>query len=103
MEMWDKTLMPNYVEMGQTKEKLESAPEWIAALPGLEALQGRLTSEPLIAVDTESDSLFSYFEKVCVLQISTRAMDYVVDALTLPPAQDGAAADEIHGGDGPSL
>lgn len=91
--MWDKTVMPNYVDVDRiTKPKLASAPEWVATRPGLNALHERLASEPLIAVDTESDSLFSYFEKVCVLQISTRAMDYVVDPLALSSVKDGAPA-----------
>ncbi len=41
-----------------------------------------LRAESAIAVDTESDSLYSYFEKVCLLQFSTRAHDYIVDPLT---------------------
>ena len=51
--------------------------------PALETICRALTSESLIAVDTESDSLYSYFEKVCLLQFSTRAHDYLIDPLAL--------------------
>ena len=34
-----------------------------------------------IAVDTESDSLFVYFEKVCLIQISADGQSYVIDPL----------------------
>lgn len=41
----------------------------------------QLRQEDCIAVDTESDSLYSYFEKVCLLQISTRAENFIIDPL----------------------
>ena len=34
-----------------------------------------------VAVDTESDSLFVYFEKVCLIQISADGQSYVIDPL----------------------
>jgi ribonuclease D len=46
-------------------------------------MQAGLAGLPAVAVDTESDSLYSYFEKVCLLQFSTRTEDYVVDPLAL--------------------
>lgn len=44
-------------------------------------LTQRLADEPLIALDTESNSLFAYREQVCLIQISTRSADYVLDPL----------------------
>lgn len=44
-------------------------------------LVAALASEPLIAVDTESNSLYAYRERVCLVQISTRSADYIVDPL----------------------
>jgi ribonuclease D len=38
-----------------------------------------LTNEPLIALDTESNSLHVYRERVCLVQISTRKADYIID------------------------
>jgi ribonuclease D len=74
------------------KQKTLTAAEWVATLSEVTSLAQLVASESLIAVDTESDSLFSFFEKVCVLQVSTRAKDYVVDPLALPPAKDGFPA-----------
>ncbi len=34
-----------------------------------------------IAIDTESDSLFVYYEKVCLIQISANGQNYVIDPL----------------------
>ena len=36
-----------------------------------------------IAIDTEADSLYHYFEKVCLLQISTRSETFLLDPLAL--------------------
>lgn len=42
-----------------------------------------LRSEPVIAVDLEADSLHSYQEKVCLLQISTPTRTVLVDPLAV--------------------
>lgn len=42
-----------------------------------------LRQKDCIAVDTESDSLYSYFEKVCLLQISTETENYIIDPLAV--------------------
>jgi ribonuclease D len=65
---------------------IDAPPILVAEGKSLDVLVQRLLAETRIAVDTESDSLFSYFEKVCVVQISTSAVDYVVDPLALPRA-----------------
>ncbi len=41
----------------------------------------KLRSSGEIAVDTESDSLFVYYEKVCLIQISAGGQSYVIDPL----------------------
>lgn len=43
-----------------------------------------ISSEPLLAVDTESNSLFAYQEQVCLIQIATPAQDYLIDPLSVP-------------------
>jgi len=43
-----------------------------------------LRGQPLLALDTESDSLYRYFFKVGLIQISTPSTDYLVDPLRLP-------------------
>jgi ribonuclease D len=42
-----------------------------------------LAQEPLLAIDTESNSLYAYRERVCLIQISTRTTDYIVDPLRI--------------------
>jgi len=59
------------------------APVFIADPHGLAALAQALAPEPVVAVDTESNSLFAYRQRVCLIQFSTPARDYVVDPLAL--------------------
>lgn len=47
----------------------------------LNQLMVKLRQEACIAVDTESDSLYSYFEKVCLLQVSTETENFIIDPL----------------------
>ncbi|MBN1965177.1 MAG: ribonuclease D [Anaerolineae bacterium] len=39
--------------------------------------------EPLLAIDTESNSLYAYREQVCLIQLSTREQDFIIDPLVL--------------------
>jgi len=74
--------MPNYVDNYQNKihRAFDNSP-LVTTPTALEKARAVLAAESLIAVDTESDSLYSYFEKVCLIQFSTRHADYVVDPL----------------------
>jgi len=54
---------------------------WIDTPSELDRLLDILHNEPVIAVDTEGDSLYSYFEKVCLIQFSTPREDFLVDPL----------------------
>ena len=49
----------------------------------LQDLSSRLFQEPAVAVDTESNSLFAYRERVCLIQFSIPGFDYLVDPLAL--------------------
>ena len=40
-----------------------------------------LSKAPILAVDTESNSLYAYQERVCLIQFSTKKTDYLVDPL----------------------
>jgi ribonuclease D len=53
----------------------------IRTTPRLRQVVAQLKREPLIAVDTESNSLYAYRERVCLIQISTRSADYIIDPL----------------------
>ena len=50
---------------------------------GLQRLANILAEQTILAVDTESNSLFAYHEQVCLIQFSTREADYLVDPLAL--------------------
>ncbi|MCO4743845.1 MAG: HRDC domain-containing protein [Proteobacteria bacterium] len=49
----------------------------------LAKLVATLSEAPVIGVDTESDSMYSYQEKVCLLQFSDSERDYIVDPLKI--------------------
>src|SRR2546421_631797 len=49
----------------------------------LNTLVDQLKSEPLIAVDSESNSLYAYKQRVCLIQLSTRNGDWVIDPLAI--------------------
>jgi len=66
------------------------APPLLVSDPAtLALLVDAVRAEPVVAVDTESNSFHVYRERVCLLQISTRAADYVVDPLAVDPAPLG--------------
>jgi ribonuclease D len=64
---------------------LENLPEpsLITTADELEELAGKLMEESILAVDTESNSLYAYHEQVCLIQFSTEEQDYLVDPLAL--------------------
>ena len=58
-------------------------PVLVADEDSLGRLVGALAEHPVVAVDTESNSLHAYRERVCLLQFSTPAADYIVDPIKL--------------------
>jgi ribonuclease D len=56
----------------------------------LEALILAAQQVPVISVDTESNSLFAYFHRVCLVQISLPDHDYVIDPLAVDVRPLGA-------------
>jgi ribonuclease D len=56
---------------------------WVDNATSLAEMLAQLRASPVVAVDTESDSLYVYFEKVCLLQFSTADTDYLVDPLAV--------------------
>ncbi len=57
---------------------------WVDTNQKLMAMIADLKHHQSIGVDTESDSLYVYQEKVCLIQISTPDNDYLVDPLSIP-------------------
>jgi ribonuclease D len=58
-------------------------PILITRQPALKQMVDQFLDEPILAVDTESNSLFAYQEQVCLIQFSTPKDDYLVDPLAL--------------------
>jgi ribonuclease D len=65
---------------------LNSLPEAILVTrpADLHKLIETLSHQPIVAVDTESNSLHAYREQVCLIQFSIPQADYLVDPLVLP-------------------
>src|SRR6266542_1222350 len=61
-------------------------PSYVSDPSALAALVEVLRAEPVIALDTESNSFHVYRERVCLLQLSTRSGDFVMDPLAVDPA-----------------
>ena len=59
-------------------------PVWVDNNILLGAMVEDLRRQSLLAVDTESNSLYVYREQVCLIQFSTLENDYLVDPLVLP-------------------
>ena len=47
------------------------------------AMMDRIIGARRLAIDTEADSLYHYFEKVCLLQLSTYSETFIIDPLTV--------------------
>jgi ribonuclease D len=59
-------------------------PVLIATSDALASFVERLAAVDTVAVDTESNSLHAYRERVCLLQFSTATGDYIIDPIALP-------------------
>jgi ribonuclease D len=71
---------------------------------GLAALINAIDREPVVALDTESNSFHVYYERICLLQISTRVADYIVDPMAVDARPLGRALTNgcevvLHGAD----
>ena len=65
-----------------SQERLPT-PKLITESSELQKMVDKLALESIIAVDTESNSLYAYQEQVCLIQFSTQQNDYLVDPLAL--------------------
>jgi ribonuclease D len=80
------------------------APVLVEDSIGIDALVEQLAAEPVVALDTESNSFHVYRERVCLLQITTGAGDFVVDPLAVDVRPLGAVLCDgretvLHGAD----
>lgn len=58
----------------------------------VEKLAAKLALEKVIAFDTEADSFFHYFDKLCLVQISASCGTFLLDPLALPASAFDALA-----------
>ena len=58
-------------------------PVWVSRPETFKRMVDDLSQRWVIAIDTESNSLYAYREQVCLIQISTGETDYLVDPLSL--------------------
>jgi ribonuclease D len=56
-----------------------SEPVWVETTAALECMVADLKHYSQVGVDTESNSLFAYKERVCLIQFSTPTTDYLLD------------------------
>ena len=56
---------------------------WVDTADALAALCTRLEGRARVAVDTESNAFHAYYEKVCLIQVSDEAEDFLVDPLAV--------------------
>ncbi len=63
--------------------ELLAPPVWVNTDQSLRKMLSDLSAQRRIAVDTESNSLHAFRERVCLIQFSTPKHDYVVDPLAI--------------------
>ena len=66
-----------------------AAPTLVADPAALRELVARLRDEPAVAFDTESNSFHVYRERICLLQVSSRTQDWILDPLAVHPGPLG--------------
>jgi len=57
---------------------------WVDQPEKLKMMMQDVMQQPAVGLDTESNSLFAYQERVCLIQLSTPDQDYLVDTLAIP-------------------
>ncbi len=77
----------NYMEFLPNDEAAQPSPPPYTVVSTIECFHRMLESllpAPRLAIDIEADSLYHYFEKVCLIQISTDSDTYILDPLAVP-------------------
>ncbi len=79
---------------------------WVKGEEGLKEAVSSLLREPRVAIDMEADSLYRYEERICLIQISSRDEDWLIDALAIrnleplrPLLEDQDVEKVFHGAD----
>jgi ribonuclease D len=83
-------MMTEAVDLAQQKKQAPmqlSAPVLIDTPAAFTSMLDTLSTQPALALDTESDSLYRYHYRVCLIQISTIEVDFLLDPLRLHDIQ----------------
>lgn len=70
-------------KMEKVMSEVRSVPPIIDSTTRLQELVADLRGQKLIALDTEMDCYYHYYEKVCLVQLSTLEADYLLDPLVI--------------------
>jgi len=62
-------------------------PIWVDMPEGVEKVAEAVERVGKLALDTEADSLHSYFHKTCLVQVTAGSSNFVVDPLSLDPEE----------------
>jgi ribonuclease D len=94
------------MDFAATNQDGSTVPPPYALITSAESFRTMLkavSSAPRLAVDIEADSLYHYFEKVCLIQISTEQATYILDPLAVrdikglgPPLSDSSIEKVFH-------
>lgn len=57
-------------------------PLLVTSQTAFDEMLAQLRTQPRVAIDTEADSLYSYYEKVCLMQFSIPRADYILDTIS---------------------
>jgi ribonuclease D len=68
-----------------------SPPVLVADAASLDRMVSALAAQPVVAVDTESNSLHAYRERVCLIQFSIPGTDFIVDPIAIADLRGLAA------------
>ncbi len=60
---------------------------YVTTSSALRDLMHELQQQPLVAVDTESNSYYAYVTRVCLVQLSTPTQDYILDPFAIDDMQ----------------
>lgn len=64
----------------------ELSPRWIETADGVATVARRCREAGVFALDTEADSMHSYFHKVCLVQVTAAGEHFLIDPLALSAA-----------------
>ncbi|MBC8069107.1 MAG: ribonuclease D, partial [Deltaproteobacteria bacterium] len=71
------------------EHEADEAWSWVDDEPALAQLLQRIAGQPALALDTESNSMHAYHERVCLVQLSVPGHDAIVDPLAVDPRRLG--------------